>query len=191
MNALTNMSFPSLTTIGWYFSPNNLPVLTNMSFPSLTTVGGYFGLPSSWNCPVLTNISCPVLGSISRGDSGGTITFHTLPLLTTVNLSSLTNFGNIFTLGTTTNIQNFTLSTNLNWVFGSIIITNQRLTAASVSNILQAVNNLDGTNGKTNFNTGHVLNLSGGTSAAVTPGANLPYQWKTNIAARGATVTTN
>ena len=86
-SALTNVSFPLVTSIGSYaFSACS--ALTNVSFPLVTSIGRYGFL----DCSALTNVSFPLVTSIGLGAfrSCRALTNVSFPLVTSISDDAFT-----------------------------------------------------------------------------------------------------
>jgi hypothetical protein len=180
MALLTTLSFPALQTVGTAFSPSTMASLTTLSVPSLVVVGTNLG-PNTMAS--LTTLSFPALQTV-----GSNLNPSTMASLTTLSLPALVSTGAITVNTGFGNLANVTIGATLKSCSGNVTFSGQKLTAASVNNILAVFAALDGTNGTTAWGAGKTLTLNGGTNAAPT-GQGITD--KATIQARGATVLTN
>jgi hypothetical protein len=183
LNALTSLSAPVLASVFGNFSPNTMALLTTFNFPALASIGG--------NCTPgtmasLTTLSLPVLATVS-----GFINPAAMAALTTLSMPALVKVGGAVLVNSGFgNLQNITLGAagTTKLINGSINFSGQKLTQASVDQILHTVASLDGTGGTTSWGTGLTLTLNGGTNS--TPSAT-GLTDKATIVARGGTVLNN
>lgn len=181
--ALTSLSLPRLESVGADFTVNTMANLTTFSFPLLSQIGRTAAIGTMAS---ITSISLPLLTRV-----GNTTTISTMAALTTISLPALVSLGGDFSattsLGNVTTVTFGTVGTLLE-VAGNITFSGQKLTQASVDQILAVIASLDGTNGTRSWGTGKTLTLSGGTNAAPSTAGSAN---KDIIVARGATVNVN
>jgi len=208
----TILDLPSLVVVGGGFNPtgNNI---TTLNIPLLKSVGSNFG-PSLMTNLVNFNISSLkyVIGSFSPGGSSGSnmnsvitinasslefagsISLGTMSSLTTVSFPSLVTVNgliNITSSATGSNLTNFSIGSGLKHIGGNVTITGQKLTAASIENILVRLAALDGTSSTISYETGRTVNLSGGTSSGLSALTTNASNARATLLARGVTVTLN
>jgi hypothetical protein len=192
-NSITTLNIPLLK----YANSINMTQMTNfvnLNIPLLKYVGGFvIGGSFGTNMNSLVTLNAPsleFLGSLTTG--GGSPA--ALTSLTTINFPALKILNGAISITSTVtgaNVTNFTFGSGLLHVGGNITITGQKLTSASVENILVRLAALDGTNGTIVFGSGRTINLSGGTSvgqSALTTAAN---NARTTLVNRGVSVTLN
>jgi hypothetical protein len=210
----TILDLPSLVVVGGAFLPNGNNI-TTLNIPLLKSVGSTFG-PSGMTNLVNFNISSLkyVIGSFSPG--GSSISFNNMNSLITINASSLEFVGsislgamsslttvsfpslvtvngliNITSSATGSNLTNFSIGSGLKHIGGNVTITGQKLTAASIENILVRLAALDGTSSTISYETGRTVNLSGGTSSGLSALTTNASNARATLLARGVTVTLN
>jgi hypothetical protein len=189
-NNVTTLNIPLLKSVGGNFSTTAMTNLTSLNIPSLKYIIGSFspGGSISSNMNSITSISPASLEYV------GSIALGLMSSLTTVNLPSLVTVNGAITItssATGSNITDFTLGLNLKYVGGNVTITGQKLTAASIENILVRLAALDGTNGTITYGTGKTINLSGGTSSGISALTTNASNARTTLLARGVTITLN
>jgi hypothetical protein len=114
--------------------------------------------------------------------------------LTTVSFPSLVTVNgliNITSSATGSNLTNFSIGSGLKHIGGNVTITGQKLTAASIENILVRLAALDGTSSTISYETGRTVNLSGGTSSGLSALTTNASNARATLLARGVTVTLN
>lgn len=181
----TSLSAPLLQFAGGTFSVTYSPLITTLNFPLLSVISGVVGFTGNTS---LTSLSLPNLQYILTGSGMGTLTN---PALVTWNFPSLiVCYGQILAQTGNGNITNATLGAvgTTKFINGNINFAGQKLTQASVDQILHTIASLDGTGGTTSWGTGRTLTLNGGTNS--TPSAT-GLADKAIIVARGATVLNN
>lgn len=189
-NNITTLNIPLLKSVGSIFSPTGMTNLVNFNIPSLKYVIKSFspGGPSGSNMNSVITINASSLefvGSISLG-SMASLTTVSFPSLVTVN-----GVINITSSATGSNLTNFSIGSGLTHIGGNVTITGQKLTAASVENILVRLAALDGTSSTISYGTGRTVNLSGGTSSGLSALTTNASNARAVLLARGVTVTLN
>lgn len=177
------LNLSSLVYVGGTFTANAFGAtgLTAVNLSALKVVNGTFNYA---NTPSVTVLSAPVLACASSN-----INIQSVPALTTISLPGLVAVGgSLNAYSGNGNITTVTLGTigTLKKFGDELNFSGQKLTQASVDQILASLASLDGTAGTTSW-VGEV-DVSGGTSA--TPSA-AGLVSKGIIVTRGGTVTHN
>ncbi len=190
-NALTTLSFPSLTVMGTLSSSGlrlsggagTNSTLTTITAPNLVSCNQLQIDATAYSA--LTGMSFPALQRLrSLFISSTCAAFASLSLPALVEVG-----GNGFSMaGSCPNLVTVSIGTTLKVCASNVTITGAALTQASVDGILARLAALDGTGGTTAFSSPRTVNLSGGTSS--TPSA-AGLVSKATLVARGVTVTHN
>lgn len=189
-NNITTLNIPLLKSVGSTFSPSAMTNLVNFNIPSLKYVIGSFSPGGSSS----SNMNSVITINASSLEFVGSIALGLMSSLTTVSFPSLVTVNGIITITSSTtgsNLTDFSMGSNLKHVGGNITITGQKLTAASIENILVRLAALDGTNGTISYGTGRTVNLSGGTSSGLSALTTNASNARATLLARGVTVTLN
>lgn len=189
-NNITTLNIPLLKSVGSTFSPIAMTNLVNFNIPSLKYVIGSFS-PGGFSG---SNMNSVITINASSLEFVGSIALGLMSSLTTLSFPSLVTINGIITITSSTtgsNLTDFSMGSNLKHVGGNITITGQKLTAASIENILVRLAALDGTNGTISYGTGRTVNLSGGTSSGLSALTTNASNARATLLARGVTVTLN
>jgi hypothetical protein len=189
-NNITTLNIPLLKSVGGSFSPSGMTNLINFNIPSLKYVIGSFSPGGSFGA----NMNSVITINATSLEFVGSIVLGSMSSLTTLSFPSLITINGAMTItsaATGSNLTNFSIGLGLKYVGGNVTITGQKLTAASIENILVRLAALDGTNGTTSYGTGRTVNLSGGTSSGLSTLTTNASNARATLLARGVTVTLN
>jgi hypothetical protein len=189
-NNITTLNIPLLKSVGSNFSPNGMTNLVNFNISSLKYVIASFSPGGSLG----SNMNSVITINASSLEFAGSISLGTMSSLTTVSFPSLVTVNgliNITSSATGSNLTNFSIGSGLKHIGGNVTITGQKLTAASIENILVRLAALDGTSSTISYETGRTVNLSGGTSSGLSALTTNASNARATLLARGVTVTLN
>ena len=126
LSTITSLNFPSLQTIGGYFSLSHIDSLTSLTFPVLQTLLGNISLAS-----------LNQMGGVSNYNNLTTISFPALTSCTSIsnsNFNSNGGFGSIY-IPTSNNASNSITSINLSSLTSCNSIDLENLTNLNLSNL--------------------------------------------------------
>ena len=205
VSSTTTISAPLLTKgyIELYYCDN----FTTLNIPSLTNDGSVYiyqcnslsfsGISFDSQFSNFNFSNCDGLGAtISIPATEIKTSFNYCPNITTLSFPNALTYGSAIYIHNCSSLENITLGSvgTLKSIYydpnegADVYLAECALSSASVTNILDILISLDGTNGTTEWGAGSTLDISGGTSAVPSAGDLVKIA---TLEARGATINYN